>query len=538
MICGEKLPEIQDYQGKKVSILGDSISTYSGVSDDVNVNSTLNGGAIYYTPGRWDVYQKDTWWQQTIEALDMKLLVNNSWSGSCVLHTRHNTVGAYIDRCTQLHNEYTNENPDVIFVFIGANDFSYYQDTLGSSDINYNELIVSNSDGSFSYKEPLTTCEAYAIMLHKIIIRYPDAEVFCMMPLARRYPDYNDGYEDVGQPTDFNNNLMTIVKYFNLNVVDLEKCGIDKEEETFDKYIADKRTHPNALGMDMITNYLVSTMLNKDVKVYNIDKNLENVYLDNNFESILSNNSFYSNIKIEDQYTLNNVSIIMDGLDITSDVYSNGVIYIKEVTGNVEIIINAERPLLDFSWTVDSSGIVSNGENQNNITLIDGSIKDGMIVEGRFELSKSVELKHNVEWEIEWRCSEDWRGVILSNNSRQKTNGLTYISRSVGGMLVIGSWDGSQYNNYGIDISNLDDNVHTYRLVNKIENNKNMVYLYIDDLFIGAMNNYFIGSNSQNTTSNWISGKDFTMSFIGIEGHTLKNCRLEYFKIFEEGRNI
>lgn len=35
----------------------------------------------------------------------MELLVNNSWSGSCILHTRSNTVGAYVDRCVQLHDD-------------------------------------------------------------------------------------------------------------------------------------------------------------------------------------------------------------------------------------------------------------------------------------------------------------------------------------------------------------------------------------------------------------------------------------------------
>ena len=33
--------------GKTISILGDSISTYTGVSNDANANATLAGGAIY-----------------------------------------------------------------------------------------------------------------------------------------------------------------------------------------------------------------------------------------------------------------------------------------------------------------------------------------------------------------------------------------------------------------------------------------------------------------------------------------------------------
>ena len=40
-----------------LSILGDSISTYTGVSNDVTVNSTLKGGAIYYNAGTLGVYR-------------------------------------------------------------------------------------------------------------------------------------------------------------------------------------------------------------------------------------------------------------------------------------------------------------------------------------------------------------------------------------------------------------------------------------------------------------------------------------------------
>ena len=49
---------------------------------------------MYYTAGLHGVYQHDTWWQQTADALDLRLLVNNSWSGSCMHNTHSGTVGA------------------------------------------------------------------------------------------------------------------------------------------------------------------------------------------------------------------------------------------------------------------------------------------------------------------------------------------------------------------------------------------------------------------------------------------------------------
>ena len=78
------------FRGKTISILGDSISTYAGVSNNTAYNSTIGKNAVYYRAdgSTLKVCLSDTWWQQAIDALDMKLLVNNSWSGSTVLHTR------------------------------------------------------------------------------------------------------------------------------------------------------------------------------------------------------------------------------------------------------------------------------------------------------------------------------------------------------------------------------------------------------------------------------------------------------------------
>ena len=66
-----------DFAGKTVSILGDSGSTYKGYVPD--------GYSCFYpypTSDFGDVNQ--TWWMRTINNLGMKLLKNNSWSGSCV----------------------------------------------------------------------------------------------------------------------------------------------------------------------------------------------------------------------------------------------------------------------------------------------------------------------------------------------------------------------------------------------------------------------------------------------------------------------
>lgn len=253
--------EAKEYaaETRYISILGDSISTYIGVSNDPDANSTIANNNVYYSAGRHGVYQADTWWQQVVDSTDLELLVNNSWSGSCIYQERSGTVGAYIDRCVQLHNN-AGTTPDVIAVFLGTNDFSHFPDTLGTAAaIDYDALIQANSDGTYTYAEPATSCEAYAIMLHKMTVRYPDAQILCMTLLARR--------EDAaaGQPTAFNADLKTIARHFDCTIVDLENCGIKPAAANYDTYMAEWGVHPNTLGMDKISDAILAVLQQDEV---------------------------------------------------------------------------------------------------------------------------------------------------------------------------------------------------------------------------------------------------------------------------------
>lgn len=60
-----------------------------------------------------------------------------------------------------------------------------------------------------------------------------------------------------------------------------------------------------------------------------------------------------------------------------------------------------------------------------------------------------------------------------------------------------------------------------------------MAYLYVDDVLIGPMDNYYIGGVAQGTTSDWISGKDFVFSYLGTDDFTIGNCNLSYLQINE-----
>ena len=525
-------------EGKTISILGDSISTFSGVSNNAAYNSTIGSNAVYYSAGTLGVYQADTWWQQTIDALDMELLVNNSWSGSTVFYPRkgESSVG-YGDRCVNLHNDTTGEEPDVIVVFLGTNDFSYYQSTLGTADIDYDTLITA--DG---YATPTTTCEAYAIMLDKMISRYDDADIYCMGMTARRSPDKEDNYADVGQPTAFNAELSQVIDHFGITYVDLESCGIDADAEIFDTYMGDGRVHPNALGMDKITEALVSAMRDQQTSLYTVSYSLSGATCDSAAAIALSGEPFIATLTQSNSYTAMDVTVTMGGVDITTDCYSDGVISIAEVTGDIVVsatgTMNKEPE--SYLWNFDGSALVSAGKDENALTMQAGSITDSVFSSVRYSLETPVMLAHDAQWVVEWKCSGDWSGMLLTSTAQSATAGMNFIFRTYNstGLLAIGEYSG-QYNNYGIPIAELGLDMavsHTYRLENQIsDDGSNMVYLTIDDMEIGALNNYYIGGTSnQNKTVDWVSGKDFMFGYIGSTSHPLKNMALEYISIAED----
>ena len=153
--------KILSYENKNFSIMGDSISTLWGCNP--------SGYEVFY---RWEECEAanvfssaDTWWGKVIEALGGYLLVNNSFSGSMVckdIFCDFESYGCSDERTGNLGTY--EENPDVIMILLGLNDFG------GGMKLMPNE--VGNDLSVFSV--------AYDTMLKKIKRNYPEAEIWCM----------------------------------------------------------------------------------------------------------------------------------------------------------------------------------------------------------------------------------------------------------------------------------------------------------------------------------------------------------------------
>ena len=114
LICGT----CASYAQQKISILGDSYSTFHGyVTPETNL-------CWYGVPGEVkenDVTQVDeTWWRLLLKEYGYRLERNNSYSGATVCHTGYDGADysnrSFVTRMSDLGH------PDIILVFGGTND--------------------------------------------------------------------------------------------------------------------------------------------------------------------------------------------------------------------------------------------------------------------------------------------------------------------------------------------------------------------------------------------------------------------------------
>lgn len=382
---------LEDFAGKKVSILGDSISTFNGISNNPSYNNTIDGSAIYY-PNSVRIEVEETWWQQLIDVLDMELCVNNSWSGSAVFKERSGAEAAYINRCVELHNN-AGETPDVILIYLGTNDFSAFRGSWGTADaIDYTALIIEGENGVYTYATPETVSEAYAIMLHKIQQKYPDALVYGIGLLA----------QGSVSPTmaNCNNELKAVMEHFEVPYVELESLT-DSEEEH--EALMANLLHPKEEGMDQITARVIETMFGKAQTLYDISYSLSNVSTDNTSRMVLNGEGYEAKLTLDAACDVMDISVFMGGENITASCYEDGTITIKEVTGDVVITAKGYDTLEKAVQEASSSLI----ELHKDVT-----------VEGLF-LSNKVTLSLNGH-------TLNAKNVIVNNDNQivDYTNGL------------------------------------------------------------------------------------------------------------------
>ena len=209
-------------EGKFLSILGDSVSTYRGVSNDRYANSTIWGNRWFYD----DPFPKEkTYWYLVMEEFGMKLCVNNSWSGGNL--SGRDIEAAGVNRVNYLsRNDGT--DPDFIIFFMGMNDLGRGVD-----------LEVFKDD----YERTLETMKW----------KYPKAYVCCInMPnrhvsVKKRTMLFNEIIENAVKK-------MNDKKYFVADLFNSEWSNENYINNTTDCL------HPDEDGMKIITKVVVNAI--------------------------------------------------------------------------------------------------------------------------------------------------------------------------------------------------------------------------------------------------------------------------------------
>ena len=199
-------------QTRKVSILGDSYSTFKGANPE--------GYAPFYPDAHNDVKEvNQTWWSLYIERMGYTLEANNSWGGTTVCNIgygrRNVSDSSFNSRLWKLGN------PDIIFVFGGTND-AWANSPVGK----YKYSHITKEDCN-------ALRPAIAYMLEGLGRIYPDATVYVILNSELK-EDVNESFREV-------------CKHFGVQLIELH--DIEKQNG-----------HPSINGMKAICDQLVEAI--------------------------------------------------------------------------------------------------------------------------------------------------------------------------------------------------------------------------------------------------------------------------------------
>lgn len=227
---------------KKISILGDSVSTYQGYTTPDGVFYDLFAAAMAEMRG-----VDDTWWMRVIRGLGGQLEVNNSFSSTTVagedqyiapataaghmtdsFHRSPNYLSGCSDRRTAGLG-----HPDVILIYMGTNDAGYRVD-------------------------PAAFERDYRLMLRKLRANYPAAEIWCgtlLWSYCVKDQTINYYQTELGGAASlipYNRAIRAAAAAEGCRLADLAAAGVE--------YAAIDCAHPHCTGMATIAKLWLDAM--------------------------------------------------------------------------------------------------------------------------------------------------------------------------------------------------------------------------------------------------------------------------------------
>ncbi len=484
--------------GKKLSILGDSISTYAGVSNSTAVNSTLGSNGVWYADGKAPFSVLQTWWRQAADRYGREILVNNAWSGATVA-TYAGKPGASCGWNTRPDNLHDNTgavvNPDIIAIYMGANDLSL--EIPCDPDALTEEFYARIEAEDYAPAEVTALQEAAALMVHKVRRNYPDAAIYLFnCPAMRNGSAYRNAYNQV---------LDGLAERYRCQLVDLYGSALSNHAA----YTTDG-VHPNSAGMDVMTEVFAEALYKR--------------YLGHTEHTWV---------------TVPGVPATFREPGLTEGIKCAECGEIQVAQEVIPVLDYAPRV---FNWelSADGSALVSSQAallTANDLSLEAGAIQGGVFNGVQLALADPLELRHDYPWSIEWRSSGTWaaNSLLFSTEKTNTAAGNVYIYRP-SNFVSLGTYQSGGFHNYAASLAGYNNSAeHTFRLANRVhDDGSNMVYLYVDGTEIAPLNQHYIANNLQNPPqSDWVSGKDFRFRYIGARGHLVSGSGLKYLQVNE-----
>lgn len=229
------------YTPAYISVLGDSISTYSGYSE-----------GSYYPRSDVDTVN-ETWWAivaKGLRAAVSDITVSAISQTAYIDQNNESLPPAYDD--TRIQRLGSVHYPSYIFVNMGTND--PYLNNLG--DLPYESDITALNS------LPNSTTKGIALTIRKLQNAYADARIVLLIPkpvkistvhgTASQYTE-----ELVDKIAD---RIKTLGEFYGVyKVIDLRKC--DMNQSNVASYCEDQAIHPNAIGMYRMGQYILHELL-------------------------------------------------------------------------------------------------------------------------------------------------------------------------------------------------------------------------------------------------------------------------------------
>lgn len=207
----------------------------------------------------------ETWWMSFINNQNFELAYNDSLGGTCVAWDGICDINRTISAEERINKLGRNGTPDIILIFGGINDVLCQRIDLGQ----YGQINSAYTVNTF--------VGAYNIMLDRVKTQYPNAKIVCIIPYDTVYSFIGSNASKLRNDSQtLHDNIVGICKERNIPYIDLK----DSNVLNYDTDFTSDYIHLNVNGMKITAQYIEEVLkndnnFNKPRKAFvNINNNL------------------------------------------------------------------------------------------------------------------------------------------------------------------------------------------------------------------------------------------------------------------------